>query len=125
MDLIEFEEKKEKAVLVCVDMGLYDAESSLDELEELARTAGAEVAARVTQKRDKPDSAYYIGTGRLDELKAFCEETDRCFYLNAFDYEPLARKDILVEDHVHFNQQGYDIYADFFREAIKSELDQY
>lgn len=76
MDLIEFEEKQEKAVLVCVDMGLYDAESSLDELEELAKTAGAEVAARVTQKRDKPDSAYYIGTGRLDELKAFCEESE-------------------------------------------------
>ena len=76
MDFIEFEEKKEKAVLVCVDMGLYDAESSLDELEELARTAGAEVAARVTQKRDKPDSAYYIGTGRLDELKTFCEENE-------------------------------------------------
>ena len=35
MDLIEFEEKQEKAVLVCVDMGLYDADSSLDELEEL------------------------------------------------------------------------------------------
>ena len=76
MDLIEFEEKKEKAVLVCVDMGLYDAESSLDELEELAKTAGAEVVARVTQKRDKPDSAYYIGTGRLDELKTFCEENE-------------------------------------------------
>mgnify|MGYP003297597658 CR=1 FL=1 len=76
MDLIEFEEKKEKAVLVCVDMGLYDAESSLDELEELARTAGAEVAARVTQKRDRPDTAYYIGTGRLDELKTFCEENN-------------------------------------------------
>jgi len=76
MDLIEFEEKQEKAVLVCVDMGLYDADSSLDELEELAKTAGAEVVARVTQKRDKPDTAYYIGTGRLDELKTFCEDNE-------------------------------------------------
>ncbi len=76
MDLIEFEEKQEKAVLVAVDMGLYDPESSLDELEELAKTAGAEVVARVTQKRDKPDTAYYIGTGRLDELKSFCEENE-------------------------------------------------
>ncbi len=58
-------------------------------------------------------------------MEEFCKETDRCFYLNAFDYEPLARKDIFVEDKVHFNQEGYDIYADFFREAIKDELDRY
>ncbi len=76
MNLTEFEEKQEKAVLVCVDLGLYDSESSLDELEELAKTAGAEVVARVTQKRDKPDSAYCLGIGRLDELKAFCEENE-------------------------------------------------
>lgn len=76
MDLIEFEEKQEKAVLVCVDLGLYDSESSLNELEELAKTAGAEVIARVTQKRDKPDSAYCLGVGRLDELKAFCGENE-------------------------------------------------
>lgn len=60
-----------------------------------------------------------------DLMKAFCEENDRCFYLNTFDYEPLGRKDILVEDKIHFNQTGYDIYAEFFREAIKNELDQF
>lgn len=97
MDLIEFEEKQEKAVLVCVDMGLYDAESSLDELEELTKTAGAEVVARVTQKRDKPDTAYYIGTGRLDELKMFCEENE--VDLIIFDSELTPSQLRNVEDY--------------------------
>ena len=66
-----YDETPEKAVLVGVDLGTYDAEDSLDELEELSRTAGAVVAARVIQKRDKPDTATYIGPGRLEEIKEF------------------------------------------------------
>lgn len=46
---------------------------SLDELEELARTAGADVRARLTQKRESPDKATCIGSGRLEELTALCE----------------------------------------------------
>ena len=43
----------ETAILAAVDTGEYDADSSLDELEELARTAGAEVIGRLVQKRDR------------------------------------------------------------------------
>ena len=42
-ELIENSQQAERAVLVCVDCGDYDPESSLDELEELTKTAGAEV----------------------------------------------------------------------------------
>lgn len=66
----------EKAVLVCVNLGVYDPESSLDELEELARTAGAQIVARVIQNREKPDTATYIGGGRLEEIKDFCKENE-------------------------------------------------
>ena len=51
------EQIMQKAVLVGVDTGDYDAEYSIDELEELARTAGAQVLAKVIQKREKPDFA--------------------------------------------------------------------
>lgn len=61
-----------RAVLVSADTGEFDAERSLDELEELSRTAGVEVAARVTQKRPAQDSATVIGSGRLEQL---AEET--------------------------------------------------
>lgn len=62
------EERPVRAVIITVDTGEFDAELSLDELEELARTAGAEVVGRVLQKRPSPDSATYIGSGRLEEL---------------------------------------------------------
>lgn len=57
-----------RAALVAADTGEYDAERSLDELEDLAETAGVEVAARVIQKRPACDSATVIGSGRLEEL---------------------------------------------------------
>lgn len=62
-----------KAVLITVDTGEFDAELSLKELEELAHTAGAEVVGQVMQKRPSPDTATYIGSGRLAELTAELE----------------------------------------------------
>lgn len=76
MEFYENSQEPEVAVLVGVDFGLYDAETSIDELEELARTAGAVVIAKMLQKRDKPDSATYIGSGRLAEVKEFAEAND-------------------------------------------------
>lgn len=58
----------ERAILVAVDDGSYDIDSSLAELQELARTAGAEVIGILTQKRESPDKATAIGSGRLEEL---------------------------------------------------------
>lgn len=62
-----------KAVIITVDTGEFDAELSLKELEELAHTAGAEVVGQVIQKRPSPDTATYIGSGRLAELTAELE----------------------------------------------------
>ncbi len=76
MEYFENSQEPEVAVLVGVDFGTYNAEVSIDELEELARTAGAVVAAKLIQKRDKPDTATYIGSGRLQEIKEFAEAND-------------------------------------------------
>ena len=76
MEFYENKQEPEKAVLVAVDTGEYDCSSSLDELEELAHTAGAEVCGFVTQKRDKPDNAAFLGSGRLEELAEFCESNE-------------------------------------------------
>ncbi|MBQ7579793.1 MAG: GTPase HflX [Clostridia bacterium] len=89
-------ESPEKALLVCVDFGAYDPDSSLDELESLAKTAGAQVEARVVQKRDKPDIATYIGAGRLDEIKEFCENNE--IDLIIFDGELSPSQQRNVED---------------------------
>ena len=45
----------------------------LDELEELLRTAGAEVVERIVQRREHPDPRTYLGKGRLEELAAAVE----------------------------------------------------
>lgn len=66
------EKNFEKAVLVSADIGEYDCEASMDELSELARTAGAEEVARVIQKRDAYESATVIGEGKLEEVKELC-----------------------------------------------------
>ncbi|MGN0447221.1 MAG: GTPase HflX [Acutalibacteraceae bacterium] len=74
--LYDLEEKQEKALLVSVDTGDFDAEVSIDELGELASTAGAEVVGKVIQKREAPEKATYVGVGKLAEIIAFCETND-------------------------------------------------
>ena len=76
MEFYENKQEPEKAVLVAVDTGEYDCDSSLAELEELAMTAGAEVAGFVSQKRERPDGTLFLGSGRLDELREFCENNE-------------------------------------------------
>ena len=65
--------KKEYALLVSVDTGEFDAEVSINELEELAHTAGAEVVGKVIQKKEAPEKATFVGIGKLAEIIAFCE----------------------------------------------------
>lgn len=76
MEIYENKQEPEKAVLIAVDTGEYDCDISLDELEELAETAGAEVVGRMSQKRDKPDSGTFLGSGRLEELGDFCKNNE-------------------------------------------------
>ncbi len=75
----------QKAVLVAVDTGEYDVRVSLDELEELTRTAGAMTAAKVTQKRPSFEPATCIGEGRLKELAEFCRANEVDIVI--FDHE--------------------------------------
>mgnify|MGYP004524565427 FL=1 len=96
MEFYENSQEPEAAVLVGIDMGLYNAQVSMDELEELARTAGAVVAAKIIQKRDKPDSATYVGSGRLEEIKAFTEAND--VDLLIFDGELTPSQQRNIED---------------------------
>ncbi len=70
---------RERIVLVGVTLGGHtdeDTEEGLDELSLLVDTAGADEAARLTQRRDTPDSAFYIGKGKVEELKEVCLAID-------------------------------------------------
>ncbi len=71
MALYENEIKPERALLVSVDTGEFDAEVSIDELEELAATAGAVTVGKVIQKKDAPEKATFVGVGKLAEIISF------------------------------------------------------
>ena len=62
--------KDGRAILVhvCEKRDAWRAEESLDELAELARTAGVDVADRILQVREKIDPKYVVGRGKLDEI---------------------------------------------------------
>ena len=71
--------KRERIVLVGVTLpGHTDeqTEASLDELSLLIDTAGADEAGRLTQRRDAPDNSWFIGKGKVDELREMCLAVD-------------------------------------------------
>lgn len=68
-ELIEFEQARERVILVGVQTsGQDDVFWSLLELEELAETAGAEVVARVVQNREGIHPGTYVGKGKIEEI---------------------------------------------------------
>ena len=75
--MIDLKEEKERVILVGVSTSDQDdTRKSLDELAELAATAGAETAGRVIQSREQMHPATYIGKGKLTELKDLIWETE-------------------------------------------------
>ena len=75
--MFETEHMKERMILVGVDAGSPEtAARSLDELADLAETAGAQTAGRLIQARESIHPATYIGKGKLEELKDLLWETE-------------------------------------------------
>jgi GTP-binding protein HflX len=64
------------ALLVGVDLGLPHFDAELEELAQLASTAGLTPVARLTCKRQAPDPALFVGSGKADEIKAKAAEVN-------------------------------------------------
>lgn len=73
---MELEKQKEKALLISLDTGEYDAEVSMAELGELAKTSGAEVMGEVIQKRPHQEAGTYLGKGMLEDVADFCRNNE-------------------------------------------------
>lgn len=60
-------------------------------------------------------------------LKDFAESNPGCYYIDPKSYAPLVTDmdGIFVEDGVHYNREGYRRYGDFFRAALKTELERF
>lgn len=74
--MFENEIRPQRAMLVALDTGEYDAEASLAELEELTRTAGADPVLTLSQKRPAPDTATCIGSGMVEQTAELCEKEE-------------------------------------------------
>ncbi len=76
--MIALEDEKERALLLGLELkknpGAWPPELSLQDLKQLAETAGAEVAGKVIQKRDAPDSGLFFGKGKLEEIALLLQE---------------------------------------------------
>lgn len=70
--LYDIKDEEERVILVAVSDGRdKSTEESLDELEELASTAGAVTVGKVIQNREKVHPGTYIGKGKIDELREY------------------------------------------------------
>ena len=75
--LIEIKNNEaERALLISVDTGEFNAEASIEELAQLALTAGAKVEGMMVQKRPSVSVSTFVGTGRLEEICSFCENNE-------------------------------------------------
>jgi GTP-binding protein HflX len=85
----------ERAILVSVGLGRdADAEASLDELRELARSAGVEVVDVVQQRRARPDPRYLIGSGRLEDLVVRALQADVDLVIFDHDLSPVQARNL-------------------------------
>jgi GTP-binding protein HflX len=87
--------RSERAVLVGVFLdGPVDAEAPLEELAGLAATAGARVAAELTQRRERPDQTTYLGSGKVRELAGLVAHHDADVVIFDNDLSPAQTRNL-------------------------------
>ncbi len=90
------ETEKELAILAGVGFqkDVFSIEDSIEELAQLAKTAGADVVATLTQKRDTPDLEFYLGRGKVDELIALIKEKNANLVIMDNDLKPSQKRNL-------------------------------
>ncbi len=100
----DLKKQEEKAILVGLEINRpgEDIDRSMDELALLAETAGAKVVARVTQKRDAPDPANYIGKGKTEEIstQAQMHDADMVIFNDELSPSQIRNLDHVIEAKV-------------------------
>ena len=93
--MIELKEKKERVILVGVSTSDQDDTlKSLEELAELAATAGAETAGMVVQNREQMHPGTYVGKGKIEEIKDLLWEMDATGIICDDELSPVQMKNL-------------------------------
>ena len=94
MEMTITEQEPTRALLVEADTGDYDAEASLAELFELAESAGAVPIASISQKLQHIDPAACVGSGKLEEIKDYCDAEDIDLIIFDLELSPIQIRNI-------------------------------
>lgn len=120
MELKSNEEKITSALLVSVDTGDYDAEASLEELFELVKSAGANPIMSVTQNLQKPETATFVGTGKLQEIAEICEQQEIDLLVFDSELSPTQIKNIEAATDVRVIDRT-TLILDIFAQRARSK----
>lgn len=113
--------KSEQALLISVDTGDFDAEVSIQELAELAETAGAQVQGMLIQKRNTPVGSTFVGEGRLAEIADFCRNHDTDIIIADGELTPVQVRNIEDETDVRVIDRTTLILDIFAKRAVSAE----
>ena len=92
--MLERPDGGDAAVLVSLDFGDTGYEESLEELRQLALTAGLDVRATVEGRRPKPDATYFVGSGKADELAVALQATESNIAVFNHDLTPSQQRNL-------------------------------
>lgn len=122
MTVYETDEIIERVILVGVAFDTDDdTERSLDELGELAKTAGAQTVGRMIQTRDNFHPATYIGKGKIEELRLMIDELDATGIICDDELSPAQFKNLEDELGVKVMDRTMVILDIFAARATSSE----
>ena len=92
--MFERSERGERAILVHPEISDDRHPEALEEFIELARSAGVEVLGIITARRDRPDAAYFVGTGKAEEIAAEVERTGADLVLVNHQLSPVQERNL-------------------------------
>ena len=122
MQLYEFKETQERVILIGVQTGVGDdVEASLDELDELAQTAGAETVAKVIQNREAVHPGTYIGKGKIEEVASLLRALDANGVICDDELSPSQLNNLERELDCKVMDRTLLILDIFARRAVSSE----
>lgn len=120
MDTNSLEEKVVRALLVSVDTGDYDAQSSLMELFELAKSAGAEPVLSIEQKLSHLEPRTCVGSGKLIEIADACKMNEIDLLIFDLELSPIQLKNIEMETDTRTIDRTM-LILDIFAQRAKSK----
>lgn len=121
-EMIEIKDEEERLILIGVSINDDDdTEESLDELEELAKTAGAVTVVKVIQNRDKIHPGTYVGKGKIEEIRNLIDVYDATGVVCDDELSPAQIKNLEEELKIKVVDRTVMILDIFASRAITKE----